>query len=168
MVALAGLYAPDAAAGDVDETHAMLENFQAETGLLASATYDGDKPLSLSLTPGDYADFLRAMANNELLTVDETAQMEADQIGDRDIAQSPGDSFDDGRWRYGFGNWVQCELDEPACRTLHHSASARGFFPWLERSNNTFGVIAHDTGSPLDSYTLYEAIAGDIAIVFAD
>jgi CubicO group peptidase (beta-lactamase class C family) len=51
MVAIAGLYAADAAAGDVDETQAMLAKFQAETGLLASATYDGDKPLSLSLTP---------------------------------------------------------------------------------------------------------------------
>lgn len=168
MVALGALFAGEA---PVDETKELLARFRDETGLLKTAQHNSDKPLTLTMTPMDYAAFLRALMANQLLTPDEMTAMFADQIGDREIAQSPAEGAVrrgdlQGRWRYGLGNWFRCDVGTP-CDTEHHSAGSRGFYPFVDLKDGTFGVVAHvaGLGDWSESHALFETIRKDIDLV---
>lgn len=168
MVALGALFAGEA---PVDETKELLARFREETGLLKTAQHNSDKPLTLTITPMDYAAFLRALMANQLLTPEEMTAMFADQIGDKDIAHSPAEGAVrrgdlQGRWRYGLGNWFRCDTGV-ACDTEHHSAGSRGFYPFVDLKDGTFGVVAHvaGLGDWSESHALFEAIRTDIDLV---
>jgi hypothetical protein len=168
MVALGALFAGEA---PVDETGALVARFREETGLLKTAQHNSDKPLMLTITPMDYAAFLRALMAGQLLTPDEMTAMFADQIGDKDTAHSPADAAIgrgdlQGRWRYGLGNWFRCDVGVP-CDTEHHSAGSRGFYPFVDLKDGTFGVVAHVArfGDWSESHRVFEAIRKDIDIV---
>jgi hypothetical protein len=168
MVALGALFASEA---PVDETKALLERFREETRLLKTAQHNSDKPLTLTITPMDYAAFLRALMAGQLLTPDEMTAMFADQIGDKDVAQSPADAAIgrgdlQGRWRYGLGNWFRCDVGVP-CDSEHHSAGSRGFYPFVDLKDGSFGVVAHVArfGDWSESHRLFEAIRNDIDLV---
>jgi hypothetical protein len=168
MVALGALFTSEA---PVDETKALLERFREETRLLKTAQHNSDKPLTLTITPMDYAAFLRALMAGQLLTPDEMTAMFADQIGDKDVAQSPADAAIgrgdlQGRWRYGLGNWFRCDVGVP-CDSEHHSAGSRGFYPFVDLKDGSFGVVAHVArfGDWSESHRLFEAIRNDIDLV---
>jgi CubicO group peptidase (beta-lactamase class C family) len=163
MLALGAL-----SAGDVDDNkpEALLQRFRTETGLLRTAKHDGDKPLKLTITPGDYAAFLRALSTHKLLSADDEAAMFADQVGDRAIARSPSAKRKGERWHYGLGNWVECPVEKP-CSPHHHSAGARGFYPFIDVDDGDYGVIAHNAGVGdwSHAHDLYLAIRSDIDLV---
>lgn len=168
MVALDGLSAGD---HDAHPSDTLLHRFQQETKLLPTAKHDSDKPLSLLITPRDYAGFLRALSTHQLLTADEEQAMYADQIGDKAIALSPADRAEahgriTGTWHYGLGNWMQCEKGQP-CGAHHHSAGARGFYPFFDVDTGVYGVIAHNAGlGDWDkSHALYDAIRADLPLI---
>ena len=172
MVALDGLSAAD---NDAHPSASLLKRFQDETKLLSSTKHDSDKPLSLMITPGDYAAFLRALSTHQLLTKGEEAAMYADQIGDKEIAISPAQRAEEhgritGTWHYGLGNWLQCEKGQP-CGTHHHSAGARGFYPFIDLGidvdSGVYGVVAHNAGlGDWDvSHALYLAIKDELPLI---
>jgi hypothetical protein len=168
MIALGALSAGD---GDADPTAALLQRFRDETGLLATAHHEGDKPLALTITPGEYAAFLQQLSTHRLLTPDDEAAMLANQVGDREIAMSPADEAVaagdvSGRWRYGLGNWIRCDEGQ-GCDSAHHSAGARGFYPFVDVDSGVFGVIAHNArvGAWTDSHALFEAIRADLDLI---
>ena len=125
----------------------------------------------MTTTAGEYAGFLQALSLHRLLTADEEAAMFKDQVGDRAIAMSPADravkkGTTTGRWRYGLGNWVECNVGQP-CSQHHHSAGARGFYPWLDLDDGSFGVVAHNArvGDWTIAHALYLKIHDDLRIV---
>lgn len=133
MVAARGL-------ADDDETYAdLLARFKADTGLFpTSFNQSSEMPLQFRTNASEYMAFLQALLAGELLDADVLDEMMSDQVGAKDIAMSPADDVGDG-WKYGFGNWVHCDGE---CDTQHHSAGARGFYPWVDLGNGTLGVVA--------------------------
>lgn len=168
MVALAGLSAND---GDDHPSATLMKRFQTETKLLSSTKYDSDKPLSLLITPRDYMGFLRALTTHQLLTADEEAAMLKDQIGDKEIAMSPAKRAEEhgrisGTWHYGLGNWLQCEPGQE-CGKHHHSAGARGFYPFFDVDTGFYGVVAWNgrVGQWDASHAVYEALKPDLPLL---
>lgn len=174
MVALAGLSAAD---DDAHPSDTLLRRFQTETKLLPTTKHDSDKPLSLLTTPGEYAAFLRALTRHELLTTAEETAMMDDQVGDRPIGMSPAQRARiAGTWHYGLGNWLRCDGagaaagdkgPAPPCGPHHHSAGARGFYPFVDTDTGVYGVIAWNRrpGDWDKSHALYLAVSADLVLV---
>ena len=155
-----------AAASLVDDDESFTNIFarmQAETGLFLSSSYrSAEKPLAFRTTAAEYMAFLKALQAGDLLDDEVRTRMLTAQTLDVDVASSPADRVEQG-WRYGYGNWVHCDS---TCDTQHHSAGARGFYPWIDTDDDTRGVIAFNSGLGdwEQSHALYRAIRADIKI----
>lgn len=151
-----------------DETYAdLFGRFKADTGLFPSGYNQSEElPLQFRTNAGEYLAFLQALLAGDVLDDDVVAEMLSDQVGDKDIAMSPADDVGPG-WKYGFGNWVHCE---ETCDTQHHSAGARGFYPWVDLGNDTLGVVAFNgrVGEWQLSHAFYEVIRDDIPLALGE
>lgn len=97
-------------------------------------------------TAADYARFLRKLINRELLL--------GDQLGRHAVCANPLTCPDkavdtpvplDETWHYSLGHWVE---DDPVEGDgSFSSAGAFGFYPWIDASRSSYGVIARQ-GEP--------------------
>jgi CubicO group peptidase (beta-lactamase class C family) len=149
---IAGLMAIRAA-GAADWAE-LFEAFKARTGLFATGRYDLPSLTNPRLAGGmtwtaeEYLGFLRALQRGEILTADTTAALLANQRGAATLTTSPAFAGMHEDWSYGFGNWLECrtatEIGTYDCGPgeRNSSAGAYGAYPFLDRDDHYFGVIA--------------------------
>jgi hypothetical protein len=93
-------------------------------------------------TPRAYAGFLRKMLGGELRL--------GAMLGTRSVCANPkacagGEALSsplaaDDRWRYSLGHWV--ESDPETGDGAFSSAGAFGFYPWIDASRSSYGIVA--------------------------
>jgi CubicO group peptidase (beta-lactamase class C family) len=153
---VAGLMAVNArSALDVNYSSwsAVFNEFKSLTALFPNS--DFDVPFSsnprlaggMTWTGEDYMGFLRALYRGQLLSPALRAQLFADQRGSAAVMASPlllappvGMGED---WRYGLGNWVECEAGT-SCTTAGRNSSpgAYGAYPFIDFREGYFGIVA--------------------------
>jgi CubicO group peptidase (beta-lactamase class C family) len=111
-----------------------LENARASGGATASAS--------------DYAAILYAYITGQILTNDSTEAMSQDRTPVESVAMEsvPAVASDGVAWHYAFGSWRECNqpIYDEACESdgIISSPGAFGFYPWWDRRDDTWGVIA--------------------------
>ena len=111
-----------------------LENARASGGGTASAS--------------DYATILQSYINGAILTAESVSQMSQDRTPIDSVAMEsvPAVASEGVAWHYAFGSWRECnqpEYDE-SCEGdgVISSPGAFGFYPWWDRRDDSWGVIA--------------------------
>ena len=111
-----------------------LENARASGGATASAS--------------DYATILHTYVSGRLLTAESISQVSQDRTPVESVAMEsvPGVASDGVAWHYAFGSWRECNqpIYDEACEGdgIISSPGAFGFYPWWDRRDDTWGVIA--------------------------
>lgn len=120
----------------------------------------------ISTTGEAYAEFLRAQLAGEYLPGQlEVMAVDRTPSGQVTLAHSP--LTEAGReWHYGYGLWRECpeEIFSAAC--VEHvrisSPGAYGFYPWIDRRHEYWGVLSTDrsilTGAATDSVLAGERV----------
>ncbi|MBW2278687.1 MAG: beta-lactamase family protein [Deltaproteobacteria bacterium] len=92
-----------------------------------------------------YARFLQAVASGEILA-DSRENMATPRTVDATIGYTPIDANTLGAWTYALGQWRECSGTQwtAACdeREVSSSPGAFGFYPWYDRSNGYWAIIA--------------------------
>lgn len=128
----------------------IFSDFKVATGLFANSTYDLPSSTNPRLAGGmhwtgsDYLAFLKALKGGSLLSSAMMSQLLLDQTASAVIANSPPYSDLGEDWHYGLGIWHECQSSSfnctPAVRVS--SPGAYGAYPFWDRGNNYFGMIA--------------------------
>jgi hypothetical protein len=137
------------------QKHASLNGLGAKTGPGLAAALKAQLGSDLAIgfsraqpaggaygTPRAYAGFLRKMLGGELRL--------GAMLGSRSVCANPG-ACDSGealssplpaedRWRYSLGHWV--ESDPETGDGAFSSAGAFGFYPWIDASRSSYGIVA--------------------------
>jgi hypothetical protein len=100
---------------------------------------------SLNTNVIEYEKILRSIFMKTILPPDVIDMMEQDQTN-VSITISPATEYNVG-WHYALGHWVECPYEDwnPSCLTdLHRRSSpgALGFYPWVDRKMNYYGILA--------------------------
>ena len=134
----------------------LFTEFQAQTGLFQTATYDVPSVSNPLLAGGmhfvgeEYMAFLRALKNGTLLNVESMGQIFADHTAAAQIIYSP---IRDGiggmpglgeDWHYGLGLWHECISSTFNCEpgTRVSSPGALGAYPFWDRRRGYFGIVS--------------------------
>ena len=111
-----------------------LENARASGGATASAS--------------DYATILHTYISGGILSSDSMAVMSQDRTPTESVTMEsvPNIARDDKSWHYAFGSWRECNLPiyDASCEGegVISSPGAFGFYPWWDRRDDSWGVIA--------------------------
>ena len=111
-----------------------LENARASGGATASAS--------------DYATILYAYITGQILMDDSIEAMSQDRTPVESVAMEsvPVVASDGVAWHYAFGSWRECNQStyDETCEGdgVVSSPGAFGFYPWWDRRDDTWGVIA--------------------------
>ncbi|MEC8050027.1 MAG: serine hydrolase domain-containing protein [Myxococcota bacterium] len=111
-----------------------LENARASGGGTASAS--------------DYATILQSYINGTILTAESVSQMSQDRtpIDSVTMESVPAVASDGVAWHYAFGSWRECNqpIYDESCEGdgVISSPGAFGFYPWWDRRDDSWGVIA--------------------------
>lgn len=104
----------------------------------------------LVISTTDYLTFLRTIASNgkfngqQWLKPNTVTKMLTTQfLGSTRINHSPFSRLGK-RYQYGYGNWIECQ--DEACRDPRNSSPGLyGFYPWIDRKHNKFGILAMES-----------------------
>lgn len=141
----------------------LYSDFQARTNLFLNSSFDLPSSANPRLAGGmrwtgnDYMAFLRANYYSEILSDStmpgETApyfvQQFTDQIATAAIGNSPAQTNLQEDWHYGFGLWLACHSATFNCTdtvTFWSSPGSLGAFPFIDRENKFYGIIAREGG----------------------
>ncbi|MFS4459409.1 serine hydrolase domain-containing protein [Bdellovibrio sp. HCB2-146] len=127
----------------------IFSDFKTLTGLFASSTYDLPSSTNPRLgggmhwTANDYMAFLKALKNGQILNSTYLNQMLTDQTASATFTYSPVSAIGEA-WHYGFGLWHECQSATYNCTpgTRVSSPGAYGAYPFWDRTNNYFGIVA--------------------------
>lgn len=137
----------------------IFAEFQSQTGLFPTATYDLPSATNPRLAGGmhwtgeEYLDFLQALKNGALLNPASMAQLLADHTAAAVMAYSPTIAGLGEEWHYGFGLWHECQSPTFACSAGSRLSSpgAYGAYPYWDRDKGYIGLVARQGG--LGTYT---------------
>jgi hypothetical protein len=78
-----------------------------------------------------------------------TNLMEQDHTGNITYAYTPV-LYINQAWRYGYGLWTECHQPkwDQNCAGIYSSPGLYGFYPWIDRKNNYYGIVG--TYNPTD------------------
>jgi CubicO group peptidase (beta-lactamase class C family) len=132
----------------------VFSEFKTQTGLFPTATYDLPSSSNPRLAGGmhwsatEYMSFLRMLAKGQLLN---TTSMTT-YLQDRTIEPSVTMTYSPVKsntavnedWHYGMGYWHECQSSTWNCTaaTRISSPGAYGSYPFWDRQNNYFGIVA--------------------------
>lgn len=128
----------------------IFAEFQNQTGLFTNSQYDLPSTTNPRLAGGmhwtgnDYLAFIRAFKNGSLLSSELQMKTEHDQIASASIGYSPAIEGLNEDWHYGYGLWIECSANPYNCSevTLLSCPGAYGAYPFMNRQDNYFGIIA--------------------------
>jgi CubicO group peptidase (beta-lactamase class C family) len=114
----------------------------------------------------DYAKMVRALYLKTHLLPETIENMERDRTNVT-IAYSPAPGYG-WEWHYAFGHWVECNSSTftPVCSTdeyhMRSSAGAFGFYPFIDRTHNYYGVLSTMGSTGGGSATIVYNVKDDI------
>ncbi|MEC4890773.1 MAG: serine hydrolase domain-containing protein [Nitrospira sp.] len=128
----------------------VFTEFTTQTGLFPNSTYDLPSATNPRLAGGmhwtgeDYMAFLKALKNGALLNSTSMGQLLADHTAAATMTYSPALVGLGEDWHYGFGLWQECQSATFNCTagTRVSSPGAYGAYPFWDRSNGYFGIVA--------------------------
>ena len=137
----------------------VFSEFKTQTGLFPTSTYDLPSSSNPRLAGGmhwtgeEYMVFLKTLRNGTLLNSTLMSQMLSDQTATATIVFSPAVTGLGEDWHYGFGLWHECQSATYNCTpgTRVSSPGAYGAYPFWDRSNDYFGIVARQ--GALGTYT---------------
>jgi len=141
----------------------LYRDFQSKTNLFLNSSFDLPSQVNPRLAGGmrwtgdDYMAFLRANYFSQVLSAStmpgESApyfvQQFSDQIANSVIGNSPAQTNLKEDWHYGFGLWLACHSTTFNCDnsvTFWASPGSLGAYPFLDRKNKFYGIIARQGG----------------------
>lgn len=138
--------------------------FQAATGLFPNGVYDLPSQQNPRLAGGmhwraeEYLELLAAIYRRTVLTPELIATMATDHTGTAEIVQSPAPSGLP--WRYGLGQWIECEASDPCPEQRFSSPGAYGAYPFIDRQHGYFGLLAREgaLGSFSEGYAVFKEV----------
>jgi CubicO group peptidase (beta-lactamase class C family) len=142
-------------------------NRESESGSICGPK--GNQPLvdgGLVISPDDYMSFLAVIVDGgkDYLTRDTLHQQSRRSFNETTvISPSPylkmGENFE-----YGLGLWRECSPKECSDTPRISSAGAFGFYPWIDRENGHYAVLAvvEGFGFSQKSYRFLKHIRGDL------
>ncbi len=162
---IAGLMAVNASGAD--SWQAVFDEFKTETGLFAGRDFDLPSIQNPRLAGGmhwaatDYLGFLQTLYEGSILTPTLIDEMTRNQLQAATVVYSPVSAA--GRdWRYGFGNWIECDNNPFDCTetTLVSSAGAYGAYPFIDFQWDYFGIISREgrLGSSSETIPVFQSI----------
>lgn len=156
-------------AGGYETWQNLFDDFRSTTGLFAQARFNLPSEKNPRLAGGmtwtaeEYLAFLGALVNGSLLSEDLQTEMTRDQISEATIVNSPARSGIGQDWHYGFGVWLECDsvsYDCGASTDYLSSPGAYGAYPFINRSQNFFGIVARqgELGSFPEGFAVFDAV----------
>lgn len=132
----------------------IFSEFKLQTGLFPTGAFDLPSLTNPRLAGGmhwrgeEYLNFLRALKNGTLLSVNMKAQLMADQVGNKSIGNSPAMTSLGEQWHYGFGIWQECKNSTYNCTpgTRMSSPGTYGAYPFWDQQKNYVGMISRQGG----------------------
>lgn len=128
--------------------------WQTRTGLFPTGSFDLPSTTNPRLAGGmhwtatEYLAFLRALADEQLLTPTTREALFADQRGTATVAASPAWGRVQEDWSYGLGNWLECPtattLNSFDCGAGHRNSSpgAYGSYPFIDFDHHYVGILS--------------------------
>jgi len=145
-------------ARDVASWQQVFAEFQSQTGLFPTSTFDLPSVANpriaggMHLTGEEYMAFLKALRDGLLLNAASMGQMLADHTASATIVYSPifagvgGGAGLGEDWHYGFGLWHECRSATfncvPGARVS--SPGALGSYPFWDRSKGYTGIVVRN------------------------
>lgn len=137
-------------AAGVNSWQDLFEDFQEQTGLFPNGAYDLPSAENPRLAGGmhwqgdEYADFIRAFFDGDLLSESTRANMMSDHTASAVIGKSPAVDAINQNWHYGFGIWLECphEIFDCDVTAYYSSPGAFGAYPFLNTELDYFGILA--------------------------
>jgi CubicO group peptidase (beta-lactamase class C family) len=128
----------------------VFTEFKTQTGLFATSTYDLPSASNPRLAGGmlwsgeEYMAFLKALRDGALLNAASMSNLLADHTATATMVYSPAVAGLGEDWHYGFGLWHECQSAAYNCTAGSRISSpgAYGAYPFWDRSNNYFGIVA--------------------------
>jgi CubicO group peptidase (beta-lactamase class C family) len=115
--------------------------------ILAQPTRNPRLDGGLQISSADYTKFLRMVYQKgkyngrQIIRPDLIAMMETSQFKPQTkIKYSPAARYPY-KMEYGLGNWVEC-IEANCTRQVNSSLGAFGFYPWIDRQNEYYGILA--------------------------
>lgn len=149
---VAGLMAVKASSAA--DWRSVFSAFKARTGLFPTSEFDLPSASNPRLAGGmhwtgsEYLAFIRSLASGSLLTQPLREAMGVNQVGSAVIADSPALDGIGEDWRYGLGVWLECHSATFNCSSTPtvSSAGAYGAYPFWDRDDGYYGIIAREGG----------------------
>lgn len=153
-------------ASGADSWAQVFADFQAVHGLFANGVYDLPSLTHPRLAGGmhhsgeEYLVFLADMYHYELFDQALIDLMSSDQIGAAQVVYSPAEEGLAENWRYGLGNWIECDSEGCTGAQRYSSPGAYGAYPFIDRQHGYFGILARQgsLGSYPEGYAVFVAV----------
>jgi CubicO group peptidase (beta-lactamase class C family) len=128
----------------------VFSDFKALTGLFSTSVYDKPSASNPRLAGGmtwtgdEYMAFLKALKNGSILNTASMNTFLADRTTSATLTYSPPFSGLNETWHYGLGYWHECQSTLWNCTAAARISSpgAYGAYPFWDRANNYFGMVA--------------------------
>jgi CubicO group peptidase (beta-lactamase class C family) len=128
----------------------VFTEFKNQTGLFATSTYELPSASNPRLAGGmlwtgeEYMAFLKALRDGALLNAASMSSLLADHTAAATMVYSPAVAGLGEDWHYGFGLWHECQSATYNCTAGSRISTpgAYGAYPFWDRSNNYFGIVA--------------------------
>ncbi|WP_413291514.1 serine hydrolase [Bdellovibrio sp. HCB337] len=132
----------------------VFSEFKTQTGLFSSGAYDLPSSTNPRLAGGmhwtgeEYMAFLKALKDGNLLNTSSMSLLLADRISTASIGNSPAITSLSEDWHYGYGLWHECQSASFNCTagTRVSSPGSYGAYPFWDRTNSYFGLVAREGG----------------------
>lgn len=132
----------------------LFYEFQRQTKLFVNARYDLPSEQNprlaggMHLTGDEYLKFLKELKNGNVVPQQLMTSAYNDRLQGVHIGYSPALvalKFD---WHYGYGAWIECNSVVFNCTKTSRISSpgAYGSYPYIDFTNNYFGMLATDQG----------------------
>lgn len=146
--------------------------FTAQTGLFPTGAYDLPSASNPRLAGGmhwtgeEYLAFLKALNDGALLDPQTLEDQLSDHTASAVMANSPAYNALAEEWHYGFGLWQECRSSTYDCTpgSRVSSPGAYGAYPFWDRSNGYFGILARQgkLGTFRDGIAIERAVQNDV------
>ena len=150
----------------------VFEQFKNKNDLFLNGVYDLpslENPRlagGMHWTASDYLSFLYALYHRQILTQALFSELTQDQVVDTTILYSPALDGLNEDWHYGLGAWIECHSTTYNCEqvTRVSSPGAYGAYPFMDFSNNYFGILAREgsLGTFTEGYQVFTSVSQEL------
>lgn len=150
----------------------VFSDFKTLTGLFSTSVYDLPSATNPRLAGGmhwtgnEYMAFLKALKNGSILNSASMNSLLLDRTSSAAMTYSPPFTGLGETWHYGLGYWHECQSTLWNCTVAARISSpgAYGAYPFWDRANNYFGIVARQgaTGTYTKGIAIERAVRAKV------